>query len=144
MRWTRIIMDNMLSYHIISTKIKHKKKPFWKYYISQIKLEDRQDENDEGNHVHFDMNHLIDWCQVSSISALFLTELLLQAVNSRVSKKEIRHCIRAVSWLFDCWKTQMVVSVYFVMIHQQSFLTDSFHNLFEFCCCYFCVRRSHC
>ena len=120
----------MLSYHIISTRIKHEKKPFWKYYISQIKLEDRQDENDEGNHVHFDMNHLIDWCQVSSISALFLTELLLQAVNSRVSKKEIRHCIRAVSWLFDSWKTQMVVSVYFVMIHQRSFLTDLFHNLF--------------
>jgi hypothetical protein len=31
---------------------------------------------------HFDMNLLIDWCQVSSISALFLMELLLQAVNS--------------------------------------------------------------
>ena len=32
----------------------------------------------------------------------------------------------------------MFVSVYFVMIHQRSFLTDSFHNLFEFCCCFFC------
>ena len=32
----------------------------------------------------------------------------------------------------------MVVSVYFVMIHQRSFLTDSFHNLFEFCCFCFC------
>ena len=30
----------------------------------------------------------------------------------------------------------MVVSVYFVMNHQRSFLTDSFHNLFEFCCCF--------
>ena len=89
--------------------------------------------------INFDMNHLIDWCQVSSISALLLMELLLQAVNSHVSKKEIWHCIRAVSWLFDCWKTQMVVSVYFVMNHQQSFLTDSFHNLDEFCCCFcFC------
>jgi hypothetical protein len=67
------------------------------------------------------MNHLIDWCQVSSISALFLTELLLQVVNYHVSKKEIRHCISAVSWPFDCWKTQMVVGVYFVMIHQRSF-----------------------
>ena len=85
----------MLSYHIISTKIKHEKKTFWKYYISQIKLEDRQAENDEGN--HFDMNNLIDWCQVSSVSALFLTELLLQAVNTCASKKEMRHCIRAMS-----------------------------------------------
>jgi hypothetical protein len=84
--------------------------------VGQRQLEDRQTENDKGN--YFDMNHLIDWCQVSSISALFLTKLLLQAVNSCVSKKEIWHCIRAVSWLFDCWKTQMVVSVYFVMIHQ--------------------------
>jgi hypothetical protein len=29
------------------------------------------------------MNHLIDWCQVSSISALFLKKLLLQAVNTQ-------------------------------------------------------------
>ena len=54
-------------------------------------MEDTQAENNRGN--HFDMNHLIDWCQVSSVSALFLMGLLLQAVNSCVSKKEIWHCI---------------------------------------------------
>jgi hypothetical protein len=38
------------------------------------------------------MNHLIDWCQVSSISALFLTELLLHIPARKVSGQ-----------VFVCW-----------------------------------------
>ena len=55
-------MDNMLSYHRISTRIKHENNNHFENIticsVGQRQLEERLTENDKGN--HFDMNHLID------------------------------------------------------------------------------------